>query len=170
MTPSQTHDLSEDLTSAYHDHGKGLRTHAFFRVPDRTMSEDLVQDTFAKTWRYLLRGGKIDVMRAFLYHILNHLIVDEYRKQKTVSLDALLEKGFEPSVDLTERLENVLDGRNALQLIQRLPEKYQKVMRMRYIQHLSLHEMSLLVGQSKNTVAVQAYRGLKKLQTLYQPI
>lgn len=43
-----------------------------------------------------MKGGKIDAMKAFLYHILNNLIVDEYRKRKTVSLDLLLEKGFDP--------------------------------------------------------------------------
>lgn len=131
------------------------------------MSDDLVQDTFMKTWSYPLKGGKIDVMKAFLYHVLNHLIVDEYRKNKTLSLDALLEKGFEPSVDNSKRLVNVLDGKNALLLIQRLPPKYQKVMRMRYVQDLSLKEMSLITGQSKNTMAVQVHRGLQKLKILY---
>lgn len=32
-------------------------------------------------------------MKAFPYHVLNNLIVDEYRKRKTASLDDLLEKG-----------------------------------------------------------------------------
>lgn len=106
-------------------------------------------------------------MKAFLYHVLNHLIVDEYRKRKTLSLDALLEKGFEPSADPSEGRVNALDGKTALLLIQRLPETYQKVMRMRYVQDLSLKEMSLVTGQSKNSLAVQAHRGLQKLRVLY---
>ncbi len=109
-------------------------------------------------------------MRAFLFHVLNHLIVDEYRKQKTVSLDILTEQGFEPSVDPTSRLFNIIDGRQAQLLMNRLPEKYQKIMRMRYIQDLSLKEMSLITGQSKNTVAVQVHRGLVKMKILYPPL
>jgi RNA polymerase sigma-70 factor, ECF subfamily len=167
MTPKQETQQQAVVTAAHHDYERGLTGHAFFKVHDRAMSEDLVQDTFMKTWGYLVRGGKIDVMKAFLYHILNHLIVDEYRKHKTTSLDVLLEKGFEPGADHSGRLLNVLDGKAALLLIQRLPLAYQKVMRMRYVQDLSLTEMSLITGQSKNTIAVQVHRGLKKLKLLY---
>lgn len=170
MTIKQETELQAALTVAHHDYEKGLNIHAFFRVPDRTISEDLVQGTFMKTWAYLVRGGKIDLMKAFLYHVLNDLIVDEYRKRKIASLDNLLEKGFEPNAGDSRRLFNVLDGKTALLLIQRLPEKYQKVMRMRYLQDLSLQEMSLITGQSKNTMAVQAHRGLEKMKVLYRPI
>lgn len=160
-------ELEAELTTAHHDHSRAMKSYAFFKVPNSDISEDLVQDTFIKTWRYLLKGGKIDVMRAFLYHILNHLIVDEYRKKKNVSLDVLMEQGFTPSVDPTERLLNVLDGKTAQSLIPKLPEKYQKVIKMRYVQDLSLKEMSLVTGQSKNTLAVQTHRGLAKLKKLY---
>ena len=112
-------------------------------------------------------GGGIQLLRAFLYHVLNNLIVDEYRKQKTTSLDALLEKGFEPSTGDTKRLLNVLDGKSAQHLIDRLPEKYRAVIHMRYVKELSLSEIALLTKQSKNTIAVQIHRGLKKLKLLH---
>ncbi len=171
LTPKQEIQKQVMLTVAHHNYGKGLNSYAFFKVSDHVTSDDLGQDTFMKTWSYLIKGGKIDVMKAFLYHILNNLIVDEYRKRKhkTTSLDFLLEKGFEPSTGHHGRLFNVLDGKAALLLIQRLPATYQKVMRMRYVQDLSLTEMSLITGQSKNTLAVQVHRGLEKLKLLYYP-
>ena len=140
----------------------------FFKVNDHALSDDMVQDTFVKTWSYLVKGGKIDVMKAFLYHVLNNLIVDQYRKRKTVSLDVMLEQGFEPNMDETASLLQILDGKTALILIQRLPVAYQKVMRMRYVQDLSLKEMALITGQSRNAIAVQAHRGLEKLKLLYK--
>ena len=155
------------LAAAYRDHEKWLHTHAFFKIQNHETGEDLVQETFMKTWKYLVKGGKIELMKAFLYHVLNNLIVDEYRKRKTVSLDALLEKGYEPGKDYTEHLFDILDGKAAIILIVRLPERYQKVMRMRYVQDLSLAEISLITGQSKNTVAVQLHRGLARLKLLY---
>lgn len=99
MTPREEKESRRILTGAHHDYEKGLNARAFFKVHDHAIGEDLVQDTFMKTWKYLVKGGKIDVMKAFLYHTLNHLIIDEYRKHKTVSLDALLEEGFEPRND-----------------------------------------------------------------------
>ena len=167
MTPQEKTERSIILTTAHRDFEKGLNTYAFWKVRNHAMGEDLVQDTFVKTWSYLVKGGKIELMKAFLYHVLNHLIVDEYRKRKTTSLDDLIEKGFEPAAEIEESLFNVLDSKALLVLIKQLPVKYIKVMRMRYIQDLSLKEMSLITGQSKNTIAVQIHRGLEKLKALY---
>ena len=168
MTPKEEVEQKLILTVAHRDYEKKLNLHAFLKTHNRALGEDLVQDTFIKTWSYLVKGGKIDLMKAFLYHVLNNLIIDEYRKHKAVSLDLLLEKGFEPSVGDSERLLDVLDGKSALLLIQRLPITYQKVMRMRYVQDLSIKEISILTGQSKNSIAVQAHRGLEKLKVLYK--
>jgi RNA polymerase sigma-70 factor (ECF subfamily) len=123
-----------------------------------------------KTWKYLAKEGKIDVMKSFLYHILNNLIIDEYRKRKNASLDVLLERGYEPGLDTRETLINALDGKTALLLLARLPQKYQKIMRMRYVEDLTLDEISLVTDLSKNTIAVQLHRGLAKLKLLYYPV
>ena len=171
---------------AHHDFEKGLNSRAFFKVHDHALGEDLVQNTFMKTWSYLVKGGKIDIMRAFLYHVLNNLIVDEYRKHKTTSLDVLVEKGFEPKDIHPENLLNALDGKAAREgILVRLSHNQtdgiidlmeafalsekdvEKIMRMKYIQDLSLKEMSLITGQTKNAMAVQLYRGLEKLKILY---
>ncbi len=106
-------------------------------------------------------------MKAFLYHVLNGLIIDEYRKHKATSLDVLLENGFEPHDDSFERESNIFDGKIAALLICKLPKAYQRVMRMRYIQDLSLAEIALITGETKNTTAVHAHRGLEKLRILY---
>lgn len=167
MTIKQEIILQAVLTLAHTDYDKALYSRAFFKLNDKTLSEDLVQDTFMKTWKYLVKGGTVDMMKAFLYRILNNLIVDEYRKHKTSSLDALLEKGFEPSTSDHKRLYNILDGKSAVVLIGDLPVIYQKVMQMRYVQELSLKEMSAITGQSKNAIAVQVHRGVEKLKILY---
>jgi DNA-directed RNA polymerase specialized sigma24 family protein len=112
------------LTAGYNSFEKGLGRYAVSRMNNRETTDDLVQNTFLKTWRYLVKGGKIDVMEAFLYHVLKALIVDEYRRHKTTSLDVLLEKGFEPITDETNRLADMLDGKQIAELIPQLPLLY----------------------------------------------
>lgn len=144
----------------------------FFKLKNHGTGEDLVQETFLKTWAYLVRGGKIETMKAFLYHVLNNLIVDQYRKKKPVSLDAMIEKGFEPAADDSTQPPNLfsaLDSKSALALIEQLPDCYKQVMRMRYVQDLSLGEISLATGKSKNAISVQSHRGIEKLKILYKP-
>jgi RNA polymerase sigma-70 factor, ECF subfamily len=167
LKENNNNERERTLSVAHGDFEKGMNAYAFFKIHNRQTGQDLVQDTFMKTWRYLISGGKVELMKPFLYHILNHLIIDEYRKHKTSSLDSLLEKGYEPYFDDSERIGDTFDGQSALLLIQCLPTKYREVMRMRYVQELSLKEIALLTGQSRNTVAVQAHRGLIKLRKLY---
>jgi RNA polymerase sigma-70 factor (ECF subfamily) len=155
------------ITLAHKDFHKGLNTYASFKVNNHALSEELVQDTFIKTWSYLVKGGEIVKMKAFLYHVLNGLIIDEYRKRKASSLDALIENGYEPAFEEESKIADAFDGKKAVQLIEQLPKAYQKVMRMRYVQDLSLAEMAVITGKTKNTMAVHAHRGLEKLKELY---
>ncbi len=155
------------LTYAYYVYKKDLSRYSFSKINNPTLSENLVQDTFLKAWKYLMRGGKIQTMKAFLYHVLNGLIIDEYRKRKTVSLDNLVEKGYEPKENDAEDIINLLDSKRAAKMISLLPKKYRQLMRMKYVKSMSLGEMSEVVGQSKNTIAVQINRGLTKLKKIY---
>ncbi len=161
--------IQDILTNAYKEFERGLTQYSFFKIHDTNKSQDLVQETFLKAWKYLKRGGRIEMMKSFLYHVLNDLIIDEYRKQKhqVSSLDVLLENGFEQSAEDHGRILNVMDGEKAAKLLMQLPEKYERVLRMRYLQSLTLEEISERIGQPKNTIAVQVHRGLEKLKELY---
>lgn len=170
MTKKKNSQNSQMLTDAHTDFEKSLNSYASFKVSNKDTGTDMVQDTFLKTWSYLVKGGKIEIMKAFLYKILNNLIVDHYRKKKTVSLDAMMQKGFEPVAKDTGNFSNSLSNLNdksVLILIEQLPVSYRKIIHMRYIQELSLKEISMITGQSRNAASVQIHRGLKKLKSLY---
>jgi RNA polymerase sigma-70 factor (ECF subfamily) len=164
---NQSIQLEQILTDAYNTYKDDLNRHAFYKLNNGATSEDLVQDTFIKTWNYLIKGGKIHLIRSFLYHVLNNLIIDQYRKHKTTSLDTLLEKGFEPCIDNSVNLSDIADGKATLKLVEKLPKAYRQIIDMRYIQDLSLNEISAITGQCKNTIAVQVHRGISKLKLLY---
>ncbi len=154
----------ELFTEAYREYLQELTRHARSMVDSRELSEDLVQDVFVKMWIYLKRGGEIKKSRAFLHHVLSNAIVDAYRKHKTLSLDVLVTQGHEPSIDTSERMFDVCDGKRAFSLFNRLSGTYQKILRMKYERGLSYQEISDRTGQSKNTAAVQVHRGLEKLR------
>lgn len=156
----------ELFTDAYREYSRELRMRARSMISDREMCEDIVQDTFVRMWVYMMRGGKIDKVRAFLHHVLVNLVFDAYRKRKTTSLENLLERGYEPSVDDTERWINIIDGGSALRMINRLPRSYKEVLRGAYARNLSYREISCMTGLSRNTIAVQVHRGLVKLKSL----
>ncbi len=171
MTQQQLKIQQGLLTTAHQEYRKQLKRYSLSKVNNPQLAEDLVQDTFLRAWNYLLKGGKVDTMKSFLYQILHRLIIDEYRRGKrTSSLDDLVEKGFEPSqqTEEFEHITNVLDGKAMMLLIHKLPDRYRKVLSMRYIDNLSIEEMAARIGQSKNTVAVQIHRGLVKLKEVFE--
>jgi RNA polymerase sigma-70 factor, ECF subfamily len=163
MTTSKNQKI---LTDAHNDFATGLSRYARLKCGDRALSDDLVQATFMKTWLYLQKTGKIDLMRAFLYHVLNDLIVDEYRKYKPLSLDLLAESGFELKTIVSEDIFNIIDGKALTLLIKKLPVKYRAVITMRYVNELSFKEMSVLTKETQSTLSVQVHRGLAKLRRL----
>ncbi len=160
--------VENEITSAHQNYENELFRRALYKTNNVDVSQDLVQATFLKTLLYLQKGGKIDFMRSFLNHVLSDLVIDEYRKHKTTSLDLLLENGYEPGIDGSQRSGDVIDSKAAVQLIAHLPPKYKHIITLRYLQELSLKEIAAVTMQSENTVAVQVHRGIQKLQLMQQ--
>lgn len=160
---------------AFEDYSDALFRHATIRISDRERAIDLVHDTFTKVWTYVRNGHDIESYRPFLYKVLNNLIIDEYRKQKETSLDALLERdgvdegSFEELRESNvEALAATIDGKQALDLIATLPDVYREVLILRFVDGLGPREISVLIEETENVVSVRIHRGLKQLRDIIE--
>ena len=160
-------DIKQVFIKAYDEHADALFRYCFFKIHDREKAKDILQETFTKTWGYIILGNEVANMKAFLYKTLNNLVIDDYRKKKTLSLDALEEDGFEARFEEVGSLEDKIDGKKALSFLRQLPEPYREAVFMRFVNGLELSEIAMATGDSLNTVAVHIHRGLKKLKELY---
>lgn len=158
----------ETFSAAYTSYVKALSRRAKYKISNADRADELVQDTFLKIWVHIIGQKKIDSMKSLLFYILNHLIIDEYRKKKPVSLEKLAEKGFEVWTDDSEHLFNKIDAGFVVLLMPKMTEKYRRVVTLRYIDDQSIQEIAKLTGQSKKTVAVQIHRGLEQLAVLFK--
>lgn len=168
-------DLEKSFLDAFETYADDLFRHGLFRLSDRERARDLVQDTFMKTWEYVRAGNVVHTYRPFLYRTLNNLIVDEYRKKKTASLDAMLEADdvdegmFEDlKTGSLDALVSELDARRLVSLLPRMPEKYRSVISLRYLDELKPKEIAQVLGESENVVSVRIHRGLAWLRTHYK--
>lgn len=164
-------DHETRFLKAFEEYNDALFRHAFLRVSNREKAIDLVHDTFTKVWSYIRDGYEIDSFRPFLYKVLNNLIIDEYRKRKESSLDALMEQegvdegSFdELSESSVEQLAATIDGRKAFELLESLPDQYREVIVYRFIDQLGPREISELIEETENVVSVRIHRGLKLLR------
>jgi RNA polymerase sigma-70 factor, ECF subfamily len=161
----------ERFLQAFEEYNDALFRHALSRLSDREKAIDVVHDTYTKVWMYIKNGQKIESFRPFLYKVLNNLIIDTYRKQREMSLDALLaqdgvdEGSFdELSETTTEALAATIDGRQAFGLLHTLPDVYREVLILRFVDELGPREISQLIEESENVVSVRIHRGLKMLR------
>lgn len=160
-------DIGELFTKECEQNSDALLRYCSFKISNRDTAKDLVQETFLRTWNCLVRGDEISNMRAFFYKILGNLIIDEYRKKKSVSLDQMSEGGFEPVFNGSENdIENRLDGEMALKVLNDVAGPYKEIIFMRYIEDMSLKEIAEITGESRNAVAVKVHRGLKKMNDI----
>lgn len=164
-------DHETRFLKAFEEYNDALFRHALLRISNREKAIDLVHDTFTKVWSYIREGYEIDSFRPFLYKVLNNLIIDEYRKRKESSLDALLEiEGVdegsfdELSESSVEILAATIDGRKAFELLEELPDQYREVLIYRFVDQLGPKEISVLTEESENVVSVRIHRGLKLLR------
>lgn len=167
----------EAFLDAFDTYANPLYRHAFFRVSDEELAQDLVSDTFTKTWDFVASGGVVREFRPFLYQTLNRRIIDEYRKKKATSLDALLEKEeggtmFEARFDeliegSREEVEFHIDARQAATLIAHLPEQHQTIITLRYINGMQPKEIAEILELPTNTISVRIHRALQELTRIY---
>lgn len=155
-----------------------LFRHAALRLSDRERAVELTQECFLRGWEYIQRGEVIEEYRPFLYRVLNNLIIDEYRRRKPLSLDAMLEHeetrdAVEGALlgDETQALEESLirfEIEQVVRALHYLPERYRDALVMRYIDGLSIAEIAEQVQESPNAVSVRIHRALRKLREIVE--
>src|SRR3989344_3440161 len=82
----------EAFTQGYQTHADAIYRHCYFRVHNKELAQDLTQETFIKTWKYIIEGKEIKNLKAFLYKVAINLIIDDSRKKKAVVFDSVKEK------------------------------------------------------------------------------
>jgi len=170
---STVENHEERFLKAFDEYADALFRHAVYRLSDRERAIEIVHDTFTKVWTYIRNGHVIDSYKSFLYKVMNNLIIDEYRRRKELSLDAILSEegvneGSFPELHegSMEELTFMLDARQASVLIGELPLVYREVITLRFVDGLKPKEISELIEESENVVSVRIHRALKILRDL----
>ena len=164
--PNSHESTRHAFNEAYELYADGLYRYGTVKLSDAEAARDVVQDTFMRYWDMLRRGTVIREERAVLFTIARRLIIDRYRARKKTSLDALREDGFEPPDPKAQSPERFAEGNHALLALSKLPDEYQDVLTLRFVEGLAPREIAIVLGESSNAVTVRIHRGLAKLRIL----
>ena len=166
--------MKEQFISNYNKLSDSVFRYCIFRISDREMALDITQEAFTKYWDALAAGQNVKNDKALIFTIVRNLIIDYYRKKKSLSLEALMENEdgesfeefvLEPSNKKYE-IELETEGRFLINSIKNLPKSYQQIMYLRYVEGMNPDEISKILGISINATSVRIHRGIEELKKI----
>ncbi len=163
--------LKKRFTEVYNSQSDSVFRFCLFRVSSRDNSVDIVQETFMRYWDALISGQEIKNDKAFLFTISRNLIIDYYRKKKSLSLDSLLEEAEDSSSFMEDKgsslnTEMSADARFVLEKIDELEPSYRQVIYLRFVEGFKPKEIADILNVSSNVVSVRLLRALEKLRSI----
>ena len=129
-------------------------------------AEDILQETFVKAYLNLDRYDPGYTFGQWIYTIARNLFIDYTRKKRDnyLSLDSPYELNT-PSDTLTPE-ERIISNQNSSQLdkiLEELPERYRKMVELRFWGELSYEEIAEKLGMPIGTVKTQIHRARARL-------
>ncbi len=160
--------MKKRFLKAYNDYSPSILRHIYFRVNNQELAEDLTQETFFKTWRYISKKDtEIANLKTFLYKVANNLIIDYYRQKNnkmTVAIDEVSEEFIATESQQEKEADQAFDKKLVEKFLLKLKDDQKQVLLYRYIDDLSILEISKLTGKTKENIRVIIHRGLKALK------
>ncbi|EOS58923.1 MULTISPECIES: RNA polymerase sigma factor SigW [Paenibacillus] len=143
-------------------------------LSNRHEAEDVVQETFLRVHKNWNRYDDKQKFSTWIYRIATNLCIDRLRKRKpSYYLDAEMndQDGLDgytliPGDERTPETEYLLSETQQTihQAIEGLPAKYKSVIVLRYLQELSLQEISEVLDMPVTTVKTRVHRGREFLR------
>lgn len=149
--------------SVYRKYADKVFNYFWYRTGhDKTLSEDLMQETFLRAFDrrgdYKAQGYSY---LTYLLAIAHNLLVDHYRKPKSVPVEDLPTDVV--PYEITGDLERKSDAEALWRAVQTLPEQGRDALLMFYQEGMSVREIARVMGTSENAVKLTLSRTRKRL-------
>lgn len=147
---------------------KPVYRYIYYRVSPQ-IAEDLTEETFLKAWQSISKyKAGATPFSAWIFRIAHNLVCDHYRKNEISSeIDenmADTKTDAIPSYHLNIHLNQV----KLRQAINRLPENYQQVILLKYINEEENDVIAQVIGKTEGAVRTLQFRALEKLRSFLE--
>ncbi len=158
--------------TAYDKYADAIYRFIYFKIGSEEDARDLTSAVFLKCWSYVQEGklnddNEYQSLKAFLYKIARNLVIDYYRQYKpNLSLEEA-EDIVDNAQDLSQ-IDQIIDIEQVQDKLLYLKDEYKTMIIMRYINELSVKEISQITGKTKGNVRIMIMRALKILKKLLE--
>lgn len=158
-----------ELREAYADHGGELFGMVFRSLGDRSLAEEVVQDTFVRAWRARERfdAGR-GSQRTWLFSIARNLIIDAARARaaRPRSGGPLAEERDKAADE--DPTEGVLLSMQVEEALSRISDDHRHVIFEVHYRGRSYAEVAEELGTAPGTLRSRMYYGLKSLRLVLE--
>jgi RNA polymerase sigma-70 factor (ECF subfamily) len=166
-------DEKKWFSDIYEEESDSLFRFCLIRTSDRERALELTQESFARMWQAVVAEKPIDNPKAYLYVVARHLIIDWYRKHKSVSLERIVARTEDedgtpplevPDAEAMRQMEVDADASRALDALREIEPQYREVIFLRFFEGMQPHEIADIMGVNSNIVSIRITRGLEALR------
>jgi len=133
-------------------------------IGDRSVAEDLVQETFLQAWKSFHRFEMGTNCRAWLFKILLNVVHHHrrrwYNSRTTIDTDDLLED----TVPYEAPIPQHLSDEEVLAALEAIPSQYREVILLADVEEFSYKEIATALGIPVGTVMSRLSRGRRLLR------
>ncbi len=150
----------ENLVHAY---SAELYRFAFWQCKNKDLTEDLLQECFARAWKSLHKLKDENAARAWLYTILKREIARHFRRNKTIDISA---EDFDTGLFTAQYDCTISDDLNLRQALDKLPIDYREALMLQVLGGYSCTEIAEISGTKAGTIMTRVFRARQKLRQL----
>lgn len=165
MSPGDQAEIKSRFEDAYDLYLDKLMAYAVFKVNDRALAQDLVQEAFVSYLNALNDRRDVPHPRAYLYASVANIAAGLQRQKRVHDshLPRIRERGLrlcgvDNDPGAQERLQSVLNHMNSL------PAEQREALELKYFHKLTAAEIGRIAGCSEHTAASRCKLAIEKLR------
>jgi RNA polymerase sigma-70 factor (ECF subfamily) len=160
----------DDFRLLVERYGDAVFGTVYLMTHDRSLAEELTQETFVKAWRGLPGFRTGEPFRPWLMRIAVNQVVS-HKRRRFLAIVPLPESDYglprsEHSPEATAILAD--DGGRLRQAIAELPGDQRRAVVLRYYADLSIPEIAAATGWPEGTVKSRLHRALERMKTVLE--
>lgn len=153
-------DKQKKYENLVHAYSSWLYRYAYWISGDRSVAEDLVQETFLRAWRFLDSLKEEAAAKSWLTTIVRRENARRFERKQLEYSDVEMDTIPATQSDFDARPE-VLALRTALK---NLPANYREPLILQVIEGYTLEDIAEIMSLPRNTVATRLHRARQKLK------
>lgn len=165
--------LSDGPSEAFRREALGcldaLYAFALSLARDRTVAEDLVQETYLRAFAAKKKAEADESLRSWMFTILHNVWRNDQRRRRPVSLEEtpqVVDRLVSAETDPFEALGREEDRDRVARAIEALPESFREVLLLRCVEEFSYRDLATILGCPAGTVMSRLARARVQLRRI----